>query len=83
MADKHAPQIKDPAVYEALLAQGASPEKAARIANAKAAGTLRRNSVRLDKRSVADLREEAKRIGIAGRSRMRKAELIDAIRNHG
>ena len=53
------------------------------ITNAKAAGTLRRNSVRLDRRTVGDLRDEAKRIGIAGRSKMKKAELIDAIRNHG
>lgn len=82
MAAKHPPQIKDPATYEALLAQGASPEKAARIANAKAAGTLRHDSTRLDRRTVAQLREEASRIGIAGRSRMNKAALVGAIRNH-
>ena len=83
MATKHPPQIKDPATYEALLKQGASAEKAARIANAKAAGTLRHNSTRLEDRTVPELRDEAKRIGIAGRARMRKAALIDAIRNHG
>lgn len=83
MAVKHPPQIKAPAVYEALLRQGASPEKAARIANAKAAGTLRHDSTRLEDRTVSVLREEARRIGIAGQARMRKAELIDAIRNHG
>ena len=82
MAKDHGPQIKDAAVYEALLAQGASPGKAARIANAKAAGTLRRRSDRLEDRTVADLREEAGRIGIAGRSRMNKAALVDAIRGH-
>ena len=83
MAKDHGPQIKDPAVYEALLAQGASPGKAARISNAKAAGTLRHRSDRLEDRTVADLREEAGRIGIAGRSRMNKAALVDAIRGHG
>ena len=83
MAQDHGPQIKDDATYEALLAQGASPGKAARIANAKAAGTLRRRSDRLEDRTVSDLRDEAGRIGIAGRSRMNKAALVDAIRDGG
>ena len=81
MAAEHPPQIKDPATYEALLRQGASPEKAARIANAKAAGTLRHDSTRLEDRTVRTLREEARRIGVPGQFRMRKADLIDAIRN--
>lgn len=83
MAKDHGPRIKDDATYEALLKQGASPEKAARIANAKAAGTLRHDSTHLECRTVAQLRDEAKRIGVAGRSGMNKAALIDAIRNHG
>lgn len=83
MAKDHGPQIKDDATYEALLKQGASREKAARIANAKAAGTLRHNSTHLEDRTVLQLREEAKRIGIEGQSKMKKAELIDAIRDHG
>lgn len=82
MARKHAPQIKDPATYEALIDQGASPEKAARIANARAAGTLQHRSTPLEKRTKADLYAEAKRIGIAGRSAMTKAELVDSIRGH-
>lgn len=81
MATDHGPQIKDDATYEALLAQGASPAKAARIANARAAGTLDRNSVPLEDRTVAVLREEASKIGIAGRSRMTKAALVKAIRD--
>lgn len=83
MAKDHGPQIKDDATYEALLKQGASREKAARIANAKAAGTLKHNSTHLEDRTVPELREEAKRIGVEGQSRMKKADLIDAIRNHG
>ncbi|WP_423794389.1 DUF7218 family protein, partial [Micrococcus terreus] len=34
--DSDAPQIKDPEVYEAVRKDGASKEKAARIANAAA-----------------------------------------------
>jgi len=82
MARDHGPQIKDDALFEALIAKGDSPEKAARIANAKANGSLRHNSVHLEDRSKVDLLAEARRIGIAGRSRMDKAGLIDAIRNH-
>ena len=83
MARDHGPQIKDGELYEDLLERGNSREKAARIANAHAAGTLRHDGVHLEDRRVADLKDEAKRIGIAGRSRMRKAELVDAIRERG
>jgi hypothetical protein len=82
MARDHGPQIKDDALYERLVEDGSSPEKAARIANAKANGTLRHDSTRLEDRTKADLLAEARRIGIAGRSGMDKAGLIDAIRNH-
>lgn len=82
MAKDHGPQIKDDRLYEELLKQGNSKEKAARIANAKAAGTLHHDSVHLEDRSVADLRREAARIGIEGRSKMKKAELMEAIRGH-
>lgn len=83
MARDHGPQIKDDATYEALLRQGASEEKAARIANAKAAGTLKRDSTHLDDRTVKELREQARKIGIEGRSKMDKAALVKAIRDHG
>lgn len=82
MARDHGPQIKDDATYEALLSKGASPEKAARIANARAAGTLKPRSDSLEERTRADLYAEARTIGIAGRSTMTKAELIKAIRQH-
>jgi hypothetical protein len=36
------PSVKKPATYEALRKQGASKGKAARIANAQAAGTINR-----------------------------------------
>lgn len=82
MVKDHGPQIKDDRLYEELRKQGESKEKAARIANAKAAGTLQHNGTRLDNRSKDELYAEAKRIGIEGRSKMVKSELIDAIRSH-
>jgi hypothetical protein len=83
MAREHGPQIKDDTLYEDLLKQGNSKEKAARIANAKAAGTLKHASTHLEDRTKADLMDEAKKIGIEGRSRMDKAALAKAIRGHG
>ena len=78
----HGASVKDDKLYEDLRRQGASKEKAARIANAKAAGTLKHKSTELEDRSKADLYAEAKKIGIEGRSGMSKAELVKAIRSH-
>ena len=80
MAKDHGPQIKDDKLYEDLRKQGESKEKAARIANAKAAGTLDARGTKLEDRSKDDLYEEAQEIGIEGRSKMTKAELVEAIR---
>lgn len=81
MTKDHGPQIKDNELYEALRAQGESKGKAARIANARAAGTLEHESGRLEDRGKRDLYDEARRIGIEGRSTMNKAELAKAIRD--
>ncbi|NJC33605.1 hypothetical protein GGR88_001079 [Sphingomonas jejuensis] len=81
MAKDHGPQIKDDALYEELIKQGNSKGKAARIANARAAGTLDHRSDKLEERSKADLYDEARKIGIEGRSKMTKAELARAIRS--
>lgn len=82
------PSVKDKELYERLRTEGNSKEKAARIANA-AAGSSRSAVGRKGGRSgdyddwtVNRLRERAREIGIAGRSRMNKAELIDALRHH-
>lgn len=83
MARNHGPQIKDDKLYEALLREGNSQEKAARIANAHAAGTLHPRGTKLEARTKDDLYDEARKIGIAGRSGMSKAELVQAIRGHG
>ncbi len=82
MAKDHGSQIKNDALYEKLRGEGASQEKAARIANAAANGSLDSGGGRLEDRSKAALYEEAKKIGIEGRSTMTKAALVKAIRAH-
>lgn len=82
------PSVKDPEVYEALRDDGASKEKAARIANASAAqgrssvGRKGGRSEPYEDWTVEELRERAAEIGIEGRSKMRKDELIKALREH-
>lgn len=82
------PSVKDKHLYEKLRDEGSSKEKAARIANA-AAQTSRSEVGRRGGRSgdyddwtVDRLRSRAGELGIAGRSRMRKNELINALRHH-
>ena len=84
MAKDHGAQIKDDAQYEALRRQGASKEKAARIANTGRSKAGRRGgkSPPYEDWSKDDLYQRAKEIGIEGRSGMKKGELIDALRNH-
>ena len=85
---QHGPSIKDPEQYEALRDEGMSKEKAARISNASAASSRSEVGHRggeaedYEDRTVDELRERAREIGIKGTSDMRKAELIEALRNH-
>lgn len=80
--------IKDEKTYQKLRDDGASKEKAARIANASAASSRQSvgrkggSSPSYDEWRVEDLRKRASEIGIDGRSKMNKSELIDALRNH-
>jgi hypothetical protein len=76
----HGPTIRSDKVYEDLREAGASKEKAARIANAYAGGTIDHDGTPLEDRSKDELYDEAKDIGIEGRSDMDKDELIKAIR---
>jgi hypothetical protein len=78
------PSVKDPEQYEALRDQGASKEKAARIANTdrSTAGKRGGKSGSYDDWNKDDLEKRAAEIGIEGRSKMSKDELIDALRNH-
>jgi hypothetical protein len=86
MAKNHGPSIKDDKLYETLRDEGESKEKAARIANAKAGGTdvskKGGESGSYEGWNVDDLRDRAADLGIEGRSKMSKDELIDALRNH-
>lgn len=81
------PSIKDPELYEALLEDGASKQKAARISNAAAkrgrssVGRKGGKSGDYEDWTVPQLREKAKEIGLKGYSAKRKSELITALRN--
>lgn len=80
--------IKNERVYEALRDEGASKEKAARIANASAAQGTKKVAARggragdYEDRTKDDLLQQARKVGIEGRSKMNKDELISALRNH-
>jgi hypothetical protein len=75
-------------MYEALRDDGASKEKAARISNAaantsrKAVGAKGGRSGDYEDWTKQDLVKRAREIGIDGRSKMSKAELVNALRNH-
>ena len=82
------PSLHDPELYDRLRKEGASEEKAARISNAAAAegrskvGRRGGKAEDYEDRTVEELRERAKELGITGYSDMRKQELIDELRNH-
>lgn len=67
MAKDHGNQIKDDAKYEALRRQGASKEKAARIANSPNASVRGGRASKLEERTKTELLKQAKKIGIIGR----------------
>lgn len=82
MPGKKMNSIKNEDQYEALRDKGMSKEKAARIANSDNAGKRGGEASKLEERTKEELYDQAKEIGIEGRSKMNKEELIDAIRNH-
>ncbi|MFK4790317.1 Rho termination factor N-terminal domain-containing protein [Microbacterium sp. ZW T5_56] len=79
--------IKDEKVYRALRREGASEQKAARIANASArdgrsaVGRRGGDAEPYDEWTVPELRKRAKELGISGYSGKRKDELISMLRN--
>lgn len=80
------PRIRDEEVYQALRREGASEEKAARIANAAArdgrSEVARRGgeAENYSEWTVKELRDRAKNLGLNNYSRLKKAELISALR---
>jgi hypothetical protein len=83
------PSVKDDRQYEALRRQGESKEKAARIANARGGTKGRSQTARAGGRSPSydewskeDLYRRAGEIGVRGRSRMSKEQLVKALRDH-
>jgi hypothetical protein len=85
---KPGPSVKDDETYEALRREGASKEKSARIANSaarssrEAVGKRGGKSPSYDEWTKQDLVGRAREIGIDGRSKMSKSELVEALRNH-
>jgi len=84
--DPDRPSLKDPELYDTLREEGASEQKAARVSNAAAArgrstvGHKGGKAEDLEERTVPQLRQRAKELGLSGYSGLRKAELIKLIR---
>lgn len=82
MAKERSSRIKNEEQFKALLDKGFSTEKAARIANTPDSGEKGGKSKKYEERTKEDLYEQAKKVGISGRSSMNKKELIHALRNN-
>ncbi len=82
------PSLKDPELYEKLVDEGNSAEKAARISNAAArdgrssVGRRGGEAEDYESRTVPELRARAKELGLRGYSGKRKSELIGMLREH-
>ncbi|WP_339709155.1 Rho termination factor N-terminal domain-containing protein [uncultured Kriegella sp.] len=76
------PRIKNEAQYEALRDKGYSKEKSARIANTPDAGKKGGKAQPYEEWTKNELYDQAKNVGIEGRSKMNKKELIEALRNN-
>ncbi len=81
-AERDRPSIKDDDRYEAMRKDGMSKEKAARIANSDPQEVGRKGGMAdpYEEWTKDELYERAQELDIAGRSKMDKGELIDALR---
>ena len=87
MTKDHGPSVKDDEIYEALREDGASKQKAAAIANARASDD-QNPSQKGGKQPPYEewtkdaLYDRAQELDIDGRSDMDKDELIEALRSN-
>ncbi|WP_313111575.1 DUF7218 family protein [Aequorivita sediminis] len=75
-------RIKNEEQYEALREKGYSKEKSARIANTPDSGKKGGEAKPYEEWTKEELYTQAKNVGINGRSKMNKDELIHALRNN-
>ncbi|HLA56520.1 MAG TPA: hypothetical protein VK623_10490 [Flavobacterium sp.] len=76
------PQIKDKDQYEALRDKGYSKEKSARISNSKGAEHRGGKAKSYENQTKKEIYDEARKVGIEGRSKMTKKELMHALRTN-
>lgn len=75
-------QRKEERQYEASRKSAAGKERPARPTTAKPAAQRKQAEPRYEQWSRQDLYAQAKKVGIHGRSHMKKNELISALRAH-
>lgn len=75
-------RIKNEEQYEKLKERGYSKQKAARIANTKKSGKKGGHAKSYEERTKKELMDKARQVGIKGRSKMSKDDLIHALRNN-
>lgn len=80
MSKKSADSIKNRDQFDALREQGYSKSKSARIANTPDAGKKGGKASPYESRTKSELYQKAKEVGISGRSKMNKDQLIHALR---
>ena len=75
-------RIKNEAQYEALVNKGYSKEKSARIANTPDAGEKGGSARPYEEWTKDELYQQARKVGVSGRSYMNKKSLIKSLRTN-